>query len=201
MQLTPDDPLGFEDYQGFANKVAAALDTTFGLSPDVNESFMPVRAGEFTVSKMRLIDVFGKGKMSSPKNIALPQSMGLQASSDWASLRPRFAQPARMRFEFLQADKPHQLPATNHPLSSPVCGWIVPNLLDHSFFIYDKDGQHRGIINQNGIWDGQSLEDHPALVHVAQCNTQIRVNSLREVASSRMTLPSSRSCKTRAPSL
>jgi hypothetical protein len=40
----------------------------------------------------------------------------------------------------------------DHPATSPICGWLLPNNLDGSLMVYDSDGRPLGIIDSRASW-------------------------------------------------
>ncbi len=40
----------------------------------------------------------------------------------------------------------------DHPATSPICGWLVPNKLNSSLMVYDSQGSPLGIIDRNAKW-------------------------------------------------
>ncbi|RMD98224.1 MAG: hypothetical protein D6816_16500 [Bacteroidetes bacterium] len=151
IQLNPADPLGFADYQAFARDVATTLQNNFkGLSPDPHITFMPVRSGALRIVTLRLVDIFGRFIDLTPTNVATAVSMTVPDHDEWVRLPPRLAQAARWNFRFLQANpaQPSDEPAASHthPRSTPIHGWIVPNLLDHSLDFFAQDGKKLGSV-------------------------------------------------------
>ena len=41
----------------------------------------------------------------------------------------------------------------DHPATSPVCGWLIPNHLDGSLMFYDAQGGALGSVLQTGVWE------------------------------------------------
>lgn len=149
IQLNPADPLGFADDRAFAQEVAAALEANFkGLSPDPHAPFMPVRSGALRVSALRLVDRFGRFVELIPTDVSTALSMTVPDNPDWVRLPPRLCQPARWNFRFLQAGAESPTESTSHASSTPVHGWIIPNLLDGSLDFFDPNGQRLGSLGQ-----------------------------------------------------
>lgn len=173
-QLNPADPLGFADYRAFAQDVADALrDGLKGVSPDPHAPFMPIRSGALRMMTLRLIDIFGRFTDLTPYDIATALPMEVPGHGDWVRLPPRLAQPARWNFRFLQAAQPPahhpnlaEMPteSQSHRSSSPVHGWMIPNLLDKSLDFFDANGRSLGSVRAQGMrscWDGAKLETLP----------------------------------------
>jgi hypothetical protein len=154
VQLNPADPLGFDDYQEFAEKMAEALPSSRGFSPDPHAVFLPIRSGGLRLLNLRMVDLFGRFVEFTPDVISTPFSFTMPDHPDWAWLPPRLSQAARVNFRFLQSDTLTDGASNSLQETSPVCGWIVPNLLDQSLVFFEASGKNIGEINQNGVWNG-----------------------------------------------
>jgi len=156
IQLNPADPLGFAEYQAFAQDVAAALAGGLkGVSPDPHAPFMPIRSGGLRLMTLRLVDLFGRFTDLTPEDVVTALPMEVPGHGDWVRLPPRLAQPARWNFRFLQATQdatPGAGPteSQSHGASSPVHGWIIPNLLDQSLDFFDPHGGRLGALRARG---------------------------------------------------
>lgn len=166
IQLNPADPLGFAECRAFAQEVAATLAGGFkGLSPDPHAAFMPIRSGGLRIMTLRLVDLFGRFTDLTPNDVATTLSMETPEHGDWVRLPPRLAQPARWNFRLLQAtagDSP--IESQSHRASSPVHGWVVPNLLDKDLDFFDPHGRRLGAVRARGVesfWDGAELTALP----------------------------------------
>lgn len=155
VQLNPADPLGFEAGRAFAQRVAQSLAGNFkGIAPDPFATFMPIRSGALRVIHLRLIDRFGRFRELTPTPLSTARSMAIPGHADWVRLPPRLSQAARWNFRFLQARPTSTAQESHaHPSSSPVHGWLVPNLLDRSLDFFDPEGARLGSVRQR---DGQS---------------------------------------------
>ncbi len=152
VQLNPADPLGFADYQDFAKKMAQALPSSKGFSPDPHAVFMPIRSGGLRLLKLRMVDTFGRFVEFTPDAISTPFAFTTPNHPDWVWLPPRLSQAARFNFRFLQSATQTADESQSPNATSPVCGWIVPNLLDQSLVFFQADGKKIGELNQNGDW-------------------------------------------------
>jgi hypothetical protein len=119
------------------------------VSPDPEKPFCPVRAGHLRVTRLWIVDAFGQTVEVPVSQLAQlvrasslkPQVAGVE---DLAQFPPRFAQPLRLRFDWAAAVNP---PGT-FPLNSPVCGWVIPNHLDHNLLFYDGSGAPLGVLQK-----------------------------------------------------
>lgn len=133
------------------------------LAPLADTAFFPLRAGHLALEKLWVIDAFGQllqleeedvGKLTAPV-----VHERLASSAGGIRLEPRLAQPARLTIEWLPANRSD---ATEQPNAlgddeefDPVCGWIVPNLLDRGLMIHDARGHALGALQavQRKSWD------------------------------------------------
>ena len=156
IQLNPADPLGFADDRAFAQEVAAALEANFkGVSPDPHARFMPVRSGALCLITLRLVDRFGRFLELTPTDVSTALSMTVPDNPDWVRLPPRLSQPARWNFRFLQAGADSPTESTSHASSTPVHGWIIPNLLDGSLDFFAAEGRRLGSLRQRVQQNGE----------------------------------------------
>lgn len=162
IQLHPADPLGFEDDMQFAKEVGAILSAGKGFSPDPQSAFMPIRAGGLRLLNLRLIDHFGRKIEVTPQTVHTTTSMQIADHKDWLRLTPRLAQAARFNLRFLQADSRSLKESHSHLDSTPLCGWVTPELLGKRLFFYHADGKLHGEIDQNGKWNGPPLNNTSA---------------------------------------
>ncbi len=127
-------------------------------SPYLLNDFNPLRAGALKISGLRIVDTFGRVKVVV--DIQNSQSTEVVASQPVTPppncphpiyLPPRLAQPARLNFRWLSATQGQQ-EMNDHPTTSPICGWILPNNLDSSVTVYNTQGSPLGIINRRATW-------------------------------------------------
>jgi len=143
---------------------------TFRTAPSKrNDPFLPVRAGQLEIKNLSIVDAFGQTlKLPVDKINASTQSDGEEAMlrrahtciADSAStvtdvrrltFRPRFVQPARLRFQWEDASVGPGVKG------GPVCGWVVPNHLEKSLAIYSATGKLLGALQKKlGIQAGSS---------------------------------------------
>jgi len=155
MQLSITDPLGFDDYQVFAQQVRDAVQDSIKIAPQPLNDFNPIRAGEMKILRLALVDTFGQKRNFdfSESNYNFVTTELMDSASDYrVVLPPRLTQPARINFRWLSANYGDR-EMNAHPATTPICGWILPNNLDNSLMIYDNQGQALGSINQNAEWE------------------------------------------------
>ena len=117
---------------------------TFRTMPS-DDPFFPIRAGRLRIRRLYVVDAFGQ-------TVMLPVEPGLASEDAYVKvhrahntfidglkdgeieLRPRFATPMRLQFELESA--------------GPVCGWVLPNHMEHSLGIYSATGQPLGAFQQ-----------------------------------------------------
>lgn len=128
-------------------------------APIANGYFMPIRTGEMSVTGLTLLDSFGRVYVLTPQTVRPALSMtppswdgSVAAQKPPAYLPPRIAQPAQTIFRWLSAsDDGEEL--TIRPDASPICGWVMPNVLDGSLMVYDAAGNLLGSINAVADWE------------------------------------------------
>ena len=123
LQLPVSDPLGFEDYQAFTNRIKEAIAGNTNMAPLPLHDFMPVRSGTMRLHKLHIVDTFGQVKEDIPltnmlksESLSLPAISNANANDAWLS--PRIVQPARINFRWLSANSGTQ-ELNTHPESSP----------------------------------------------------------------------------------
>lgn len=156
MQLPIADPLGFDDYQDFTKAVGDAVQKNYKVAPLPLNDFNPIRSGVMNILELRLIDTFGRIKTDfDPQQLITTEQMIPPKDSAWGnhwiSLPPRLVQPARLNFRWLSASQGKQ-EMNDHPATTPICGWMLPNNLDNSLMFYDNNGKLLGLINQTANW-------------------------------------------------
>lgn len=122
-------------------------DAPISVGPYAQVGFCPLRSGFLSIESLEIIDVFGQRmrlytpQKNADSSLLLQPSVFLSPIPDdeehqgKAYLPPRLLPPSRLLFKWLDAD-------TN--LTTPACGWVLPNHLDNSLFFYDHDGKAVG---------------------------------------------------------
>ena len=141
---------------------------TFRTAPYLTERpFLPIRAGRLRFERLSVVDAFGQTvelpverindsaqngwnkAMLRRAHSCLADSSQSAANSYHVWLKPRFAQPMRLRFEWANASP------SAAERGGPVCGWIVPNYLEKSLMIYAANGVPLGALQKKlGIRSG-----------------------------------------------
>ncbi len=115
--------------------------------------FFPARGGFFSLNQLQIVDGFGQvldllqannnsgGGASTFKPIL---GAGLapdpaMASAYQVKQAPRIVQPSRINLRWLSNSDDSQ-EVFLAPNVNPVCGWLIPNHLDHSIAVYDVTG-------------------------------------------------------------
>ncbi|RAM49563.1 MAG: hypothetical protein C6Y22_21930 [Hapalosiphonaceae cyanobacterium JJU2] len=175
LQLPIADPLGFADYQPFTEAIRNAVKNSIRSAPEPLNDFNPIRSGAMKILRLRLVDTFGQVQDLDVSEIITTEQMTTPGSSYLVSLPPRFVQPARLNFRWLSANQGEQ-EMNSHPVTTPICGWILANYLDNSLAIYDNQGKALGSINnasQQAKWESAPGEDLPLAVTDIE-NTHLR---------------------------
>jgi hypothetical protein len=116
-----------------------------------NDAFNPIRAGHLRLDRLCIVDGFGQvfdvlGAMHvTPSTITLIPAPDLVTAEYPAlgELKPRLAQPCRLRVDWLDADNDDR-PVRTDAEADPVCGWFVLNYLDRGVLVYAPDGTPLG---------------------------------------------------------
>lgn len=159
-----------QKYKNLTRDVAAAVAGNNSSSPITFTDFLPIRSGLMQVNKLYLVDTFGQVLDVSPaailpsdtltisRNVTSAVKITAEQDASFVYLAPRLTQPTRLNFRWLAADagtlnSPDEPEMNDHPATSPVCGWLVPNHLDGSLMFYDGQGVSLGSILQTGVWE------------------------------------------------
>ncbi len=159
LQLPLTDPTAFDEYRLTGTQLGGVLRDVLLRSPQLFHDFTPFCDGDLRITGLRLIDSFGRFndlKVDPSKGCTIAASelfpKRVIADDDHRyGLAQRFVQPARLTFNWLSATT-DAVEGNNHPATSPVCGWILPNLLDRSLMVYASAGELLGLIDQQAQW-------------------------------------------------
>lgn len=160
IHLPVKDPLGFSSYQGFTESIRDLLNPKVQKypghkvrskktypSPNIDDQYMPIRAGRLDLNKLTFLDYFGVennmtfGEGSGP-DVFVSKSLQVQYVPSGVWLNPRLTQASRLNFRWLAAkfEGSTDVEMNSHPATTPICGWLLPNYFDDSLVAYDRDG-------------------------------------------------------------
>jgi hypothetical protein len=128
----------------FVEPVAQAVNGQNYVAPLPTVQFNPVRSGSLRINEIRLIDAFGQFKDYQNPTVYVAQTLlppeTLAATGVQAFLPPRISQPAKLDISWI--------PVANEQDDSPIIGWVLPNRLDNSIYLYDTVGNAIGELVQ-----------------------------------------------------
>lgn len=154
------------------DKFAAEIDTAIGRmndrAPLPGIHFLPIMNGLFRLTRLRVIDVFGRyADLIEPetwtgvrysKSLRLPPGLPSAVPGFPACVPPRMVFPARVNFKFLAGDS-RKADLGAHRPETPVRAWLMPDFIGGSLSAYRPDGAPIGTIRLCG----KKTERHPAL--------------------------------------
>lgn len=161
MQLEVKDPLAVSENQGFHQRVRevlaqAEIPGSLLRGPLIFNPFNPWRTGALNISGLRIIDTFGRVKdvvdLADDETVEVVTTAAMTpplATNRQVYLPPRLAQQARLNFQWMSASQ-GEMETNDHPATTPVCGWVVPNYLDNSLMVYKTHGQSLGMVQVRG---------------------------------------------------
>jgi hypothetical protein len=116
------DPLGFDDYKSFAERVGITVSDSIYSAPAPQNDFNPIRTGTMKIHRLRLVDTFGQIKDLDVSKIFISDPLDDGTAKPVVSLPPRVMQPARINFRWLSAEDDEE-EMNDHPATTPICGW------------------------------------------------------------------------------
>lgn len=135
-------------YKWYENDFHSALPISKG-SAALN-GFNPLRGGLVSFKNLEVVDVFGqriKLRNAPEDRLLVVPAKSLRSnrstSFDDVYLPPRFIMPTRFWFKFLNAEQDF-VEMNNRLSSSPICGWLMLNLVDKSLYFYNANGRNIG---------------------------------------------------------
>jgi hypothetical protein len=155
----PDGPP--QAIQQLTQLVAATVGDANSIGPALRMAFNPLRAGYLRVS-LKLVDAYGRKRDVKAPQLVCSQPLtavgkdGPVAST--AYLAPRLSQPSRLAFRWLAADGTGLDEMNDHPAMTPICGWLLPNRLDGSLFVYSASGSALGMLYLQQTSTGASVQ-------------------------------------------
>lgn len=158
LQLPVRDPLaqlGGEPRDEFSNvTVPGAVAGQSSIAALPHNSYNPLRAGWAQLTRIWVVDVFGRKREIDPENVIRAESLVQPDNSALIRLPPRITQPTRLLLRWLSADDP-DVEMNADPATSPICGWVLYNHLVKGLAIYDASGAMLGSLNLEGrSWTG-----------------------------------------------
>jgi len=160
LQLDIADPLAFDDHTAFIEEVRSAVQQSITSAPQPLSDFNPIRTGALRLIALRLIDTFGQTRDVDCREVLTTELLKVDNDSDEMTLPPRLTQPARVNLRWLSASADEQ-EMNDHPDTTPICGWVLPNNLDNSLMIYAADGTALGSIDEEGKWESAPGSNNP----------------------------------------
>ncbi len=123
------------------------------------QPFLPIPSGHFEVLDLWVVDAFGQilrgGQQSPIPNIYWAESIATYSpnykgnTKNFGQLPPRLAQTAKVNLDLLQGDD-DRIKSNSADLTSPICGWVMPNHLDNSLIVFNAAGENMGAIIKVG---------------------------------------------------
>lgn len=164
LQLQVYDP--YDSWHAFSNNtVYTAVDDQNATAPQPQLPFNPIQDGCTRITQLRLVDAFGryvefKENSDALAGLIYPKTATTfsadAGTADWLKLYTRINQPTRLSFRFLSA-KDNTQEMNSHPASTPICGWVMHNMLDYSLMFYDQDGSPIGAFKPGTTQGGEAI--------------------------------------------
>lgn len=160
LQLQVKDPVPGGFYNFTNTMVRDAVGPMTESAPEPGNFYNPVRAGVLSISSLTIVDVFGRNvRVGADSKLIVASNLtaaGLPAS--YVYLSPVLVQPARLTFRWLAAGNSEQ-ETNSHPVTTPICGWVLANHLNSSCWFYDHNGSPLGslVLSEDGrrvMWQG-----------------------------------------------
>lgn len=165
LSVLPLIPNGFKDHKKLAQSIKSLCKEYFNnlnlLTPNRLSIFNPFRNGAFKMSRLRVIDSFGRSKIIEPQKIITTHVQKIENKDNWVALPPRYLQSAAMSTRFSRT--------ITNKRKSPVIGWMVPVYLNQRLEFFDADGKHLGAIDTEDQW-----ESSPFDISIAQENSEYK---------------------------
>lgn len=140
-------PSGVDD-QTF-KKMAVISAPLTGLDETLVDRGRRERTGALRLNTVDIVDSFGARRRWSKLNPAAPEPAwtgGDDSLPWWTALPPRLSFWSRMQFRLRSAENAAQDATFKH---SPLCGFLLPDLLEHSLEVYDATGRALGQIRSD----------------------------------------------------
>lgn len=118
--------------------------TRLGMDP---WGYLPIRGGTLRLDRFRLIDTFGQFREVNVSEYHLSVGESLRCDTpQTALLPPRF--PGGLLFDYHWVSAEDSSQRSLGSASSPVCGFLLVNVFDHSLQVHDADGQFLGWLRE-----------------------------------------------------
>jgi hypothetical protein len=168
IHLPIKDPLGFSSYKAFTEGIDKALNKKTYPSPNSDDQFMPIRTGRLDISKLAFLDHFGVENKANVSDMYVAQSLQWKYAPDKVWLNPRLSQETRLNFRWLAAESNGEtdVEMNSHPITSPICGWLLPNYFDDSLMVYDSKGVGLGSFSFEALSSSPTWYPFPAAKNV-----------------------------------
>lgn len=154
LSVLPLIPNGFEDHREIARDIENLCKEYFNslnlLTPNRSAIFNPFRNGAFKISRLRIIDSFGRDRIIRPRKILTTHVQKIENKDQWVMLPPRYLQAAALSTRFTRT-------LTDKKKSS-VLGWMVPVYLNQRIEFFDAHGKHLGAIDTEGQWESSPFD-------------------------------------------
>jgi hypothetical protein len=141
------------DQQLLTKAIAQVVGQQNTVSPQPHGHFNPLRAG-YMQPRLMIVDVYGQKRDVNIERIICSESLTTRFNNNIEPgivyMPARISQPARLMFRWLSATGDAIEEMNAHPATTPVCGWLLPNHLDGSLFIYNQQGKALGTLMLNG---------------------------------------------------
>ncbi|PLY42113.1 hypothetical protein CSZ94_12090 [Janthinobacterium sp. ROICE36] len=149
--------------------VAKYLLSAASYLPATAGPFFPIHAGHFRFTRLQVVDAYGqilRGSQLSD-NLVPIRSKSLTtpgagtSNQQYMQLAPRVTQGQRLDFRMVQFDN-DAVRSNSSDQTSPICGWVIPNHIDHSMVVFDAEGNNLGEVlmidnSDDGASDGTGL--------------------------------------------
>lgn len=157
-------PLPLQRMTNQTQSLIPSLDQIPSLAPDFGGAYNGIRAGYLTL-KLTVVDPFGRKRPVQIQNLYIADSLATSYKGNLEPgvifAQPRLTQPTRLLFRWLAADTLEYDEMNDHPTTTPVCGWLLPNHLVKGFFIYDTAGNPLGSLTLRADNSGIEWQSAP----------------------------------------
>ncbi len=141
------------------NRVAQAVGRHHPMAPVASRVFSPIRSGTLALQSLSLNDTFGQQwtrKLDEVKVVTSNSLFAPNLAAKTIYLPPRLSSAARLNFRWLAAmpgrNGVDEVEMNSAPVTTPICGWLIPNNFDNSLMVYDNTGKSLGSVNLLAQW-------------------------------------------------